>query len=64
LSRGAYSYVTVGGERARAQLAAAVDGTLFFAGEAASSDGQSGTVNGAMHTGIRAARAACEVLAR
>jgi monoamine oxidase len=55
-SRGAYSYVTVGGGDARAALAAAVDNTLFFAGEAVSNDGQGGTVNGALETGERAAR--------
>ncbi len=54
-ARGAYSYVAVGGGNARAALAAPVDGTLFFAGEATSSDGQGGTVNGALETGERAA---------
>ena len=34
-SRGAYSYVAVGGMRARAHLAESIDKTLFFAGEAA-----------------------------
>jgi hypothetical protein len=41
---------------ARATLAAPLDGTLFFAGEATSNDGQGGTVNGALETGERAAR--------
>jgi monoamine oxidase len=54
-ARGAYSYVAVGGGDARAALAAPVDGTLFFAGEATSTDGQGGTVNGALETGERAA---------
>jgi len=54
-TRGAYSYVAVGGTRARETLAASVDGTLFFAGEATATDGQSGTVNGALDTGERAA---------
>lgn len=54
-SRGAYSYVAVGGGGARAALAAPVEDTLFFAGEATSTDGQSGTVNGALETGERAA---------
>lgn len=62
-SRGAYSYVTVGGGDARDVLAAPLDGTLFFAGEATSNDGQGGTVNGALHTGERAARAAAAALA-
>ena len=54
-ARGAYSYVAVGGGDARAKLAAPVDGTLFFAGEATATDGQGGTVNGAIETGERAA---------
>lgn len=54
-SRGAYSYVAVGGGNARSMLAAPVDATLFFAGEATSNDGQGGTVNGALETGERAA---------
>ncbi len=57
-SRGAYSYVTVGGGNARDILAAPVAGTLFFAGEATANDGQGGTVNGALETGERAAREA------
>ena len=55
-SRGAYSYVIVGGGDARAAFAATVDDTLYFAGEAVSIDGQGGTVNGALETGERAAR--------
>lgn len=55
-ARGAYSYVAVGGGDARNTLAAPVDDTLFFAGEATSFDGQGGTVNGALETGERAAR--------
>jgi monoamine oxidase len=54
-ARGAYSYIAVGGGNARSMLAAAVDATLFFAGEATSNDGQGGTVNGALETGERAA---------
>jgi monoamine oxidase len=54
-SRGAYSYVAVGGGDARARLAAPVEDTLFFAGEATSLDGQGGTVNGALESGARAA---------
>jgi len=56
---GAYSYLAVGGEGARALLAKPIDGTLFFAGEATSSDGQGGTVNGAFETGERAAEEIC-----
>ena len=53
-SRGAYSYVTVGGQNARGELAAPLNDTLFFAGEATDSEG--GTVTGALHSGTRAAR--------
>lgn len=55
-SRGAYSYVTAGGEGAQQALAAPVDDTLFFAGEALNDEGDIGTVHGAMQTGRRAAR--------
>lgn len=55
-SRGAYSYVLVGGQPARKALAAPVEGTLFFAGEAANIAGESGTVAGALQSGMRAAR--------
>ncbi len=61
-ARGAYSYVTVGGGHARMQLAAPVANTLFFAGEATSTDGQGGTVNGALQTGERAAMEVAAVL--
>lgn len=61
-ARGAYSYVAVGGTEARAALAAPVDGRLFFAGEAVSTDGEAGTVAGALETGERAARAALAAL--
>ncbi len=59
-ARGAYSYVAVGGGNARGALGLPVDDTLFFAGEATSTDGHGGTVNGAFETG---ARAALEVIA-
>ncbi len=62
-SRGAYSYVAVGGGDARAVLATPLEGTLFFAGEATSTDGQGGTVNGALKTGRRAAEEAAAALA-
>ena len=52
---GAYSYAGVGGSEAGAELAVPIDGTLFFAGEATESDGQNGTVHGAIASGRRAA---------
>jgi len=61
-ARGAYSYLAVGGAGAREALAAPVDDTLFFAGEATSTDGQGGTVNGALETGERAAAEAARPL--
>ena len=62
-ARGAYSYVAVKGGGAREALAAPVDDTVFFAGEATSTDGQGGTVNGALETGERAAAEAATSLA-
>lgn len=52
---GAYSYVLVGGEAARAQLGEPLEGTLFFAGEATDPK-EAGTVSGALRSGVRAAR--------
>ena len=55
-ARGAYSYVTVGGDKARQALAEPLRDTLFFAGEAADTEGEAGTVAGALQSGKRAAR--------
>jgi monoamine oxidase len=55
-ARGAYSYVVAGGGKARAQLAEPLMGTLYFAGEAADTQGEAGTVAGALQSGVRAAR--------
>ena len=55
---GAYSYVSVGEGDPRGDLAAPVDGVLFFAGEATSPIAEAGTVAGALLTGERAAREA------
>ena len=55
-ARGAYSYVAVGGHGARKALAAPVQDTLYFAGEAADFEGEHGTVAGALRSGITAAR--------
>ena len=56
LSRGAYSYQLVGGSAAPADLARPLGGTLYFAGEATAPDGRSGTVDGAIASGQRAAQ--------
>lgn len=52
---GAYTYLRTGAGSARETLAASLGGTLFFAGEATCSSGHSGTVDGALETGERAA---------
>jgi monoamine oxidase len=54
-ARGGYSYVKVGGTDARKRLAEPLDDTLFFAGEATDTE-QSGTVGGALASGLRAAK--------
>jgi monoamine oxidase len=53
---GAYSYAVAGGTGARKRLARPLDGTLFFAGEAADTSGESGTVTGALASAHRAVR--------
>jgi monoamine oxidase len=55
-SRGAYSYVVVGGSEAATKLARPVDRTLFFAGEAFDAQGRNGTVEGAIASGQHAAK--------
>jgi monoamine oxidase len=54
-SRGAYSYGKVGSDGAQQALAAPVEKTLFFAGEATDITGNNGTVHGAIASGNRAA---------
>jgi monoamine oxidase len=54
-ARGAYSYITVGGTAAPAELARPLERTLFFAGEATDTS-EAATVTGALHSGLRAAR--------
>lgn len=54
-SLGAYSYARKGGYHAAQQLAAPVQGTLFFAGEHTDITGHPGTVHGALRSGLRAA---------
>lgn len=53
-ARGAYSYGRVGNSSASEMLAAPIDDTLFFAGEAADFSGHNGTVHGAIASGLRA----------
>ncbi len=55
-ARGAYSYVKVGGDAAHRALAAPLQDTLFFAGEATDLEGEAATVTGAIRSGERAAR--------
>ena len=54
--RGAYSYIPVNGLQLPKLLGAPVEDTLFFAGEATVRDAQTGTVFGALESGLRAAR--------
>ena len=54
-SCGAYSYVVCGGLGAPLALAEPIEDTLFFAGEAANTEGHNGTVHGAIGSGKRAA---------
>jgi monoamine oxidase len=55
-SRGVYSYAGVGGLEARQALATPIENTLYFAGEAANTEGHSATVHGAIASGQSAAR--------
>lgn len=55
-SRGAYSYIPVNGLDSPQLLAAPVAETVFFCGEATVADAQTGTVFGAVESGLRAAR--------
>ena len=59
---GAYSYVVAGGGNARELLARPLQRTLFFAGEAADTGGESGTVAGALESGKRAVEQLLESL--
>jgi monoamine oxidase len=63
-SRGAYSYALAGGADAARDLAKPIDGTLFLAGEAMDAEGRNGTVEGAIASGLRAARQVKRALAR
>ena len=61
-SRGAYSYVRVGGAESGKTLARPVEQTLFFAGEHADREARNGTVHGAMASGTAAAKALLRAL--
>ena len=63
-SRGAYSYVRIGGKNAPEVLGKPIEQTLFFAGEATDTGGHTGTVHGAIASGKRAAQEICETLTR
>jgi monoamine oxidase len=60
-SRGAYSYVAVGGVPAQKALGKPVDATIFIAGEATNVE-ETGTVSGAIASGRRAARELLHVM--
>lgn len=62
-TQGAYSYVTVGGCGAPEALARPLGTTLFFAGEATNGE-ESGTVEAALQSGLRAAREIAGCIAR
>lgn len=55
-SKGSYSFSRVGGEAANEQLRAPLEDTLFFAGEACHPGDRTGTVDGAIETGLTAAQ--------
>lgn len=61
-TRGAYSFSVAGEEKAPAELARAVGGRLFFAGEATADKLELGTVHGALASGDRAAREIAKIL--
>jgi monoamine oxidase len=55
--KGGYSFLPKDGRfEHRRDLAASVDGVLFFAGEATNIEGESATVHGAIDTGYRSAK--------
>ncbi len=62
-SSGGYSYVCAGGLNAPGALGEPVEDTLFIAGEATNTQGETGTVHAALQTGYQAAAAIERVLA-
>lgn len=63
LTRGAYTFLRVDGDRAGAEIAEPLGGALYFAGEHTCVDGNWATVHGALASGERAAAQALEDLA-
>lgn len=61
-ARGGYAVTPVGALGAARVLARPVADTLFFAGEHTHTEGQAGTVHGALETGEQAARACLDVV--
>lgn len=61
-SFGAYSYVGVDGDRQARSIAEPFNDTLFFAGEATHTSHERGTVDGAIETGLRAAKQVLKAL--
>lgn len=62
-ARGVYSYPMVGGAGAAKELSRPIDGTIWFAGEAADAEGRNGTVHGAIRSGRAAAEQAARAIA-
>jgi monoamine oxidase len=56
-TRGAYTYSTVEDHEARKKIMEPVEGTLFFAGEGAYIGPDAGTVEAAIHSGLKASKA-------
>jgi monoamine oxidase len=63
-SLGAYSYGKVGADGAQQAIAAPLQNTLFFAGEATDTTGHNGTVHAAIASGYRAANEILQSVAR
>lgn len=55
-SYGAYSYVGIDGDRKSRRLTKPFEDTLYFAGEATHERAERGTIDGAVDTGLRAAK--------
>ncbi len=64
LTRGAYSYARVGGSGAAKTLSRPIEGTIWLAGEAYDPEGRTGTVEGAIGSGLHAAKRAARALER